>query len=460
MDEKQIKEIVAKQRKFFSNGNTLSVDFRIEMLTKLKKAIKIHEHIIANALNEDLGKSDFESYMCETGMVLEELSYMIKHVKSFAKNKRVRTPLSHFPAKSYTFASPYGSVLIMSPWNYPFLLTMVPLIDAISAGNTAIVKPSAYAPATGAIIEEILADTFEPEYVAVVMGGRQENSSLLKQKYDMIFFTGSVEVGKEVLRNSAENLTPVVLELGGKSPCIVDKSANIALTARRLVFGKFLNCGQTCIAPDYVLCHESVKDKLVKCIIKEIEKQFSPKPLLNIDYGKIINAKHFDRIVSLIDKDKVVFGGDVDKTALRIAPTVMDNVTIDDRVMSEEIFGPILPILTYSTNDELMEVIDKNPTPLALYLFSNDKNNIKYLTTRIQYGGGCINDTIMHIATPNLPFGGVGRSGIGAYHGRAGFDAFSHTKSMIKNSTWIDAPIRYQPYSRGLYTSLVHLFLR
>lgn len=460
MDESVISGYLKKQREYFQSGATLSVKFRIEKLKILRETIRKYEKEIGKALRADLGKSDFEGYMCETGLVLSEISYMIRHTKKFAKEKRVKTPLAQFASRSYKKPSPFGNVLIMSPWNYPFLLTFDPLVDAISAGNTAIVKPSAYSPATSEIIAKIIRECFEEEYVAVVTGGRKENASLLEQKFDFVFFTGSQSVGKEVLRKTAENLTPAVLELGGKSPCIVDSSAKVKLAAKRIVFGKYLNCGQTCVAPDYILCHKDIKDEFVKEVIEQVKIQFSEFPLENSDYGKIINEKHFDRISGLIDNKKVVIGGEKDKETLKISPTVMDNVTWDDAVMQEEIFGPIMPILTFEDLDEVISMLNSQPKPLALYFFSQNKKNIAKVTERCSYGGGCINDTIIHLATSEMSFGGVGESGMGSYHGKDGFFAFSHTKSIVDKKTWIDLPIRYQPYKRGFFSKLLHLFLK
>ncbi len=455
-----IDQILESQRKFFQSGATLPVEFRIEMLKKLYDAVKSHEAEICAALKADLGKSDFEGFMCEVGMVLSEISYMIKHTRKFAKEKKVHTPLAQFASRSYKKPSPYGNTLIMSPWNYPFLLTMDPLVDAIAAGNTAIVKPSAYSPVTGEIVARIIKECFEPQYVAVVTGGRKENAELLDQKFDFIFFTGSETVGKEVLRRAAEHLTPVVLELGGKSPCIVDSTAKIKLAAKRIVFGKYLNCGQTCVAPDYILCHNSIKDEFIKEVCKQVKKQYGKKPLKNPNYGKIINEKHFDRLLGLIDVEKTVMGGESDRITLQIAPTVMDNVSMQDAVMQEEIFGPIMPILTFESYEEIYADMANKPKPLALYLFSEDKECIKQVTERLSYGGGCINDVIIHLATSEMGFGGVGESGMGAYHGKIGFEAFSHTKSIVDKKTWIDLPMRYQPYKKGLYGKLLHMFLK
>ncbi len=455
-----IDQILDSQRKYFQSGATLPVKFRIEMLKKLRNAVKKYEAEIGAALKTDLGKSDFEGFMCETGLVLSEISYMIRHTRRFASKHRVYTPLPQFASSSYKKPSPYGNTLIMSPWNYPFLLTIDPLADAIAAGNTAIVKPSAYSPATSAIIEKIITECFPPAYIAVVTGGRKENASLLEKKFDLVFFTGSQNVGKEVLRRTAETLTPVVLELGGKSPCIVDSTAKLRLAAKRIVFGKYLNCGQTCVAPDYILCHRSVKDRLVKEICEQVKKQYGERPLENPDYGKIINEKHFERLCGLLDTNKTVLGGTTNKDTLQIAPTVMDNITWDDAVMQEEIFGPIMPILTFDNFDEVYSLLADKPKPLALYLFSEDKRRIRDVTERCSYGGGCINDTIIHLATSEMGFGGFGESGMGSYHGKEGFDAFSHAKSIVDKKTWMDLPMRYQPYKRSLYGKLLHIFLR
>lgn len=455
-----IDKLLEDQRRFFQSGATLSVQFRVEMLKRLRRTVQKYENEIADALKKDLGKSDFEGFMCEVGLVLSEIRYMIRHTRKFAAKHRVRTPLSQFAASSYKKALPYGNTLIMSPWNYPFLLAMDPLADAIAAGNTAIVKPSAYSPATSKVIEKIVTECFPSEYVAVVTGGRKENASLLEKKFDFVFFTGSQNVGKEVLRHTAETLTPAVLELGGKSPSIVDDTAKLKLAAKRIVFGKYLNCGQTCVAPDYILCHRSVKELFVKEVCDQIKKQYGENPLANPDYGKIINEKHFERVCRLIDRDKVVIGGNIDRNSLQIAPTVMDNVTWEDAVMQEEIFGPVMPILTFDEFDEVYELMANKPKPLAFYLFSEDKKRIHELTERCAYGGGCINDTIIHLATSEMGFGGVGESGMGSYHGKEGFDAFSHTKSMVNKKTWMDLPMRYQPYKRGLYGKLLHLFLK
>lgn len=460
MTGEQISAILERQREYYKSGVTIPVNFRIEQLKKLYAAVKKYQNEINDALKSDLGKSHFEGFMCESGLVLSEISYMIRNTRRFARRKTVATPITNFASHSYKQPVPYGNVLIMSPWNYPFLLTIDPLADAIAAGNTAIVKPSAYSPETSKIIEKIISECFEPEYVTVVTGGRKENSALLEQKFDFVFFTGSKEVGKEVLRHTAEHLTPAVLELGGKSPCIVDKTANIKLSAKRIVFGKYLNCGQTCVAPDYILCERAVKDTFIREVIKEIKLQYGEKPLENKDYGKIINEKHFSRLCGLIDENKVVIGGDVNVFTCQIAPTVMDNVTESDAVMGEEIFGPIMPILTFDDFDSLISELKDKEKPLAIYLFSSNKKHIKRVTNELSYGGGCINDVVIHLATSEMGFGGVGESGMGSYHGKEGFEAFSHFKSVMDKKTWLDLPMRYQPYKSKLYEALLHIFLR
>ena len=455
----EISALVAAQRAFFDTGTTRAVSYRLEALKRLRQAVTDLEGELTAALKEDLGKSWSEGYMCEIGMTLSELTYLIRHTPAFARPRRKRTPLSQFHARSYVQPDPYGVALIMSPWNYPVLLTLEPLADALAAGNTAILKPSAYAPAVSRVLRQVVERCFPPEYVAVVEGGRQENQDLLKEKFDTIFFTGSQSVGRTVMRAAAEHLTPVTLELGGKSPCIVDETADLAVAARRIVFGKYLNCGQTCVAPDYLWCHASVKETLKEAIFREIKAQFGDRPLENPDYGKIINQKHFERLLGLIQPEKVVWGGKAESESLRIEPTVMDGVTWEDKVMGEEIFGPILPILTYTDLDQVISDLERKSHPLALYLFSADKGNQRKVTGRCRYGGGCINDTIVHLATSEMGFGGVGESGMGAYHGRTGFDAFSHHKSILDQKTWLDLPLRYQPYEKKR-EGMLRFFLR
>lgn len=441
-------QILQSQREYFLTGETKNIKFRIRQLKNLRKAILDNEQNIYNALKTDLGKTEIESYMCEFALVINEIDYMLKHIKSFSKPKRVHTEIANFPAKAYTLPSPKGNVLIMSPWNYPFMLTMEPLVDAIAAGNTAIVKPSAYSKATSQLIFDIISKTFEPKYIASILGGREANQDLLTLKFDHIFFTGSKAVGHEVLKSAEKNITTVTLELGGKSPCIVDKSAKIPLSAKRIVFGKFMNVGQTCVAPDYILVHESVKDQLLNELVLQIKRQYGEHPLDDENYGKIISEKHFDKLISLLEGQNIYYGGKANRQTLKIEPTIVVDPKLDSPIMTEEIFGPIIPVVTYSTYEEALEIIRRNDTPLATYIFSQNKNTINFFENSVQFGGGCINDTIMHLITPRLAFGGVGESGMGAYHGKRGFDTFSHHKSIINKSTKMDVPLRYRPHSK------------
>lgn len=455
----EIEQLIQKQRDWYSQGHTLPISFRLEALGKLKAAVRKHEKDIAAALQSDLGKSSTETYMCETGMTLSELSYMEKHIRRWWKPHRVPSPLAQFHASSFTVREPYGVVLIMSPWNYPFMLTMEPLVGAIACGNCCIVKPSAYSPATSAIIKTILAECFPPEYVAVIEGGRAENQALLNQKFDYIFFTGGVTVGKEVMAKAAQNLTPVTLELGGKSPCIVDATAKLGLAAKRLAFGKILNCGQTCVAPDYLLIDKTVEETFLAAYEIHIRKMLGKDPLKNKNYVHMVNDKHFNRVMSLINPDKVFFGGHGDAASLRIEPTVMRGITEEDAVMQEEIFGPLLPVITYDSIEEAFAFVNSHPHPLAGYLFSEDKGTQEHFLETVPFGGGCINDTIIHLATSEMGFGGVGNSGMGSYHGRKSLETFSHEKSVVKKHTWMDLPVRYAPYHK-IQEWLLHLFLR
>ena len=459
MTPNEIKQIIDRQHAFFHTGATLDVSYRLDSLRRLRDCITRHEADINKALKKDLGKSAFETYMCETGLVLSEISYMLKHTRSFAKEKRVHTPLAQFHSKSYRKPSPYGVCLIMSPWNYPFLLTIDPLVDAIAAGNTAVIKPSAYSPACSDLLAKLIHRYFPAKYLTVITGGRSENTALLQQHFDYIFFTGSKTVGREVMRQASSHLTPVTLELGGKSPCLVDESADLALAARRIVFGKFLNCGQTCVAPDYVYCDEKRKEALICELKRQITKQFGSEPLKNPSYGKIINQKHFERIRRLLNPEKVIFGGNVNPDTLQIAPTLLDHVTFEDAIMQEEIFGPLLPVITYRTLDEAITRINSMECPLALYLFSKKKENIEKVTAKCQFGGGCVNDTIIHLATPYMGFGGCGESGMGSYHGKRSFDTFSHYRAIVDKATWLDLPMRYQPYTVWK-EKLVRMFVR
>ncbi len=447
-----ISRIVKDQRDFYLSGGTLDVEFRINALRRLQQALKAHQKDIDAALEADLRKTPFETYMTETGMVLDEIRHHLKHLRSWARVKRVHTPMAQFLAKSFIVPEPYGVVLIMSPWNYPLQLCLEPLVGAISAGNTAVIKPSAYAPATSACVAALIAEAFEPSFVTVVQGGRAENQALLDEKFDYIFFTGSVSVGKLVMKKAAEHLTPVSLELGGKSPVIVDSSANLQIAARRLAFGKYLNAGQTCVAPDYVLIEKGLKERFLPLVVTAIEEFFP-----NGDYSDspvMVNEKHFSRVRALVEDgvkkgDKIYYGGSFDEEKRFLEPTILDDVTFDSPIMQEEIFGPVMPIIEYESLDWAIDRIRERPRPLALYLFSNDKAVKDRVLGSVPYGGGCINDTIIHLATSNMGFGGVGESGMGSYHGKRSFDTFTHYKSIVSKSNLLDLPMRYHPYSES-----------
>ena len=454
-----IQALIAAQRAHFHTGATLPLSARRSALKRLGAAIRTREGDICAALLSDLNKSSTESYMCEVGLTLSELSFAEKHLASWMRDRPCPTPLAQFHAKSFIVSEPYGVVLIMSPWNYPFLLAMEPLIGAIAAGNCCVVKPSAYAPAVLAVIQDIVSDCFPPEFVSVAAGGRAENQALLEQKFDYIFFTGGVAVGREVMEKAARRLTPVTLELGGKSPCIVDSTAKLDLAARRLVFGKLLNCGQTCVAPDYLLVQRTVKEAFLKHVKKWVAAMYGSDPLDNDGYVRMVNRKHFDRVMGLIDPSKAILGGKGDPNTLKIQPTILDFVSPEDPVMQEEIFGPLLPVLTFDHVKEALAFVNARPRPLALYLFSQEKRVQELFLRRASFGGGCINDTVIHLATSRMPFGGVGDSGMGSYHGQASFNTFSHRKSIVKKSTWMDLPVRYAPYT-SRKDRLLRLFLR
>lgn len=434
-------ECLAAQRAFFESGATKSYQFRMNALSRLEKSILSHENEINEALKADLNKSSFETYMCETGMVLSEISYAKKHLKKWMRKKRVPTPLAQFPSRSFTISEPYGVVLILAPWNYPLMLALDVLAGAIAAGNCAVISPSEYAPVTAHVVRTILEEVFDENYIAVAPGGVECNQELLSHRFDYIFFTGSPRIGRIVMQAAAVHMTPVTLELGGKSPCIVDETANLKIAARRLAFGKCLNAGQTCVAPDYLLVQESVRDKFISLLKEEINSMYGEDPLVNPAFPRIINKKHFDRILGLMESSD----RNGDEISLKIAPTILTDVTPDSPVMSEELFAPVLPVLTFRTLDEAVRLIRRYEKPLALYLFTSSRTAEEKILTEISFGGGCINDTIIHLATPHMGFGGVGNSGIGSYHGKKSFETFSHEKSILKKSTLIDLPIRYQP---------------
>lgn len=445
MKNNYITETVERQRRFFKSGKTMKISFRKEMLMKLKTALKENETAILKGLNADLNKSGTEAYMTEIGIVLEELNYHIKHIHSWAKPKRVHTPVAHFPSKSVIYPKPYGVALIISPWNYPLNLSLLPLIAAISAGCTAVLKPSEYAPNTSGVLKNLLSSVFDPDFITVIECSGNENKKLSEENFDYIFFTGSKEVGREIMKKAAENLTPVTLELGGKSPCIISSSADVKLAAKRICFGKTLNSGQTCVAPDYVLIDGKLKEEFIDAY-RDSLNIFFPNGNYS-DMCSIINKKHFHRALGLLSSGAIRLGGGFDEDRLMIEPTILDDVGVDSPVMTEEIFAPILPILTYNSINTAIDFINDNPSPLALYYFGKDKYERENVINSCRFGGCCINDTVIHITNPRLPFGGIGESGIGAYHGKTGFDTFSHYTSIVKHSLHPDLSIRYRPYT-------------
>ncbi|WP_061996918.1 aldehyde dehydrogenase [Clostridium sp. ATCC 25772] len=453
-----IKELVDIQRNYFLNGSTLTTQFRLTQLNKLKVILQNNEQLILDALYKDLKKSNFEGYATELGIVFEELNHTIKNLKNWMQATKVKSQLAHFPAKCFTYPEPYGVTLIISPWNYPFQLSLAPLIGAIAAGNTVILKPSQKSLNTSKVLTKLLCENFPRELISVVNGGRDANSELLNQKFDYIFFTGSVPVGKVVMEAASKNLTPVTLELGGKSPCIVDKTADLKLTAKRLVWGKFLNAGQTCVAPDYLYVHSSVKEDLIKYMKHYINKFYGPDFKNSKDYPRIIDEKAFDRLVKYLNCGKIEFGGEIDRDELYISPTILNDITFNNTVMDDEIFGPILPVIEFDTLDEVIAVVNYRPKPLALYFFSKDEKNISKILQRTTSGGVCINETIVHVASLYLPFGGVGESGMGKYHGMNSFETFSHIKSIVKKDFAMDVPLRYPPFTSTKFAKLKKIF--
>ncbi len=444
-----ISELVNKQREFFMKGTTLEYSFRLAALQKLSAAITEMEPEIVAALTSDLNKSGIEGFMTEIGTVQGEIKYAIRNLSKWMKKEKVKTSLLLFPAKCYAVPEPFGVALIMSPWNYPFMLSISPLVGAIAAGNCSVIKPSAYTPTVAGIIEKLVKRCFDEEYCAVVLGSRKENTELLEQKFDYIFFTGSMAVGRVVMAAASKHLCPVTLELGGKSPVIVDETADIDLAAKRLVFGKYMNAGQTCVAPDYVLVHKSKKTELIDKLRHHISHCY-PKDSSGavIDYPCIVNEKHFERLCGLMQNETVAIGGETDRDRLSIEPTVLENVSFDAPIMQEEIFGPLLPLIEYDHLDDAINEIRRRPKPLALYLFSSDKSVWQRIEKTVSFGGGCINDCLLHVSSPYLPFGGVGDSGMGRYHGKVSFDTFSHYKSIVNKSTKIDIDVRYRPYGK------------
>lgn len=440
--------ILKRQRNYLSSIGIIDVTDRIENLKKLKNSIKKYENNIINALNIDLGKPEFEAYSNEVGFVYSTIDYFIKNLKSWTKIKKVKNDAAQLPGKSYIYKSHYGAVLIIGPYNYPFQLLIEPLIGAISGGNTVILKPSEYATKTEAIVEKIIKETFDERYIAVVTGDYKVNSQLLDLEFDYIFFTGSVNVGKIVMEKASKHLTPVTLELGGKSPVIVDNTANLKVSAKRILWGKLTNAGQTCVAPDYILAHEDIYEELIKEFEKVIIEFYGQDIIRSKDFGRIINNRHMNRLNAILehDKNKITFGGEVDFEKRYISPTIIRDVTLEDAVMNEEIFGPIIPVIKYKNMEDIKYYIAHHKNPLALYVFSEDENFSEDIINRFSFGGGCVNDTISHVASPYLPFGGIGSSGMGNYHGKASFDTFTHTKSIVKKSTKIDLKLVFPPY--------------
>ncbi len=440
-------DLINRHKRFFLTGKTLDVSYRKDQLKAFVNAFKKNEKMLFDAVWTDFHKSEFETFATELGILYSGANHAKNKLSNWTKPKKVLTNLPNLPGSSYIIPEPYGTALVIGAWNYPYLLSLGPLIGAMAAGNTMILKPSELSPHASAAMAKILNENFDQEYLHVVEGGVAETTELLRHKFDYIFFTGSSRVGKIIYKAAAEQLTPVTLELGGKSPCIIEKDASLKVSAKRIAWGKFINAGQTCIAPDYLLVHESVKEKLLGYIVEYIREFYGENPKGNPDFVRIVNAPNFARLTGLIEKEKIYYGGEYDATERYISPTILHNVTWNDPVMEDEIFGPILPVLTYKNLDEIISEINKRPKPLSLYIFTKSKKVQEKVLKQISFGGGTINDTIMHISNERLPFGGVGASGIGSYHGKAGFDTFSHHKSIMKRPTWIDIPLKYPPYN-------------
>lgn len=445
-----IASIVERQKSYFYSGKTRGIEERKKQLLALYESIQRYESEIFEALKLDLNKSEHESYTTEIGYTLKEISFLIKNLSKWSKPKRVKTAMTHIGSNGRIIPEPYGVTLVIAPWNYPFQLAVAPLVGAIAAGNTVVLKPSELTPNVSSVLAKMLTELFPPEFVAVIEGGAEVSTALLKEPFDYIFFTGSVGVGKIVMEAAAKQLTPLTLELGGKSPCIVHKDAKLDVTARRIVWGKFLNAGQTCVAPDYVYVHSSIKDQFIEAMRKAVHEQYGEKPLQNEKYVRIVSGRHFERLCSFLEDGQAVVGGNYDPDKLLIEPTVLTDVSWNDAVMEDEIFGPILPLLEYENIEDVIATVQSHPKPLALYVFSEARDVQKQVTQSISYGGGCINDVVYHLATPYLPFGGVGQSGLGSYHGEQSFQTFSHYKSILSQSTAFDMKIRYSSTKSAL----------
>jgi len=446
MTHNEIEVAVKNQRAFFKQGNTLSIEFRLATLKKLKAIVLENEQEILTALKQDLGKPLMESYTSEIGMIITEINNNIKHLRAWAKPKRVKSTALTFPSKAYTYAEPFGVALIVSPWNYPFQLTIVPLVGAIAAGNCCIIKPSEFSQASALCMKKMLNASFDNNYIMVIDGDVTVSKHVLEQKFDKIFFTGSPNVGKLVMEKAAKNLASVTLELGGKSPCIIDTTIDIETTAKRILWGKFMNAGQTCIAPDYLIVHKDIRDQMVNEFKKWLKIFYSDEPKNSPDYGRIINRHHFDRLKSYLNDGTIIVGGDCSEEALYIEPTIIEVTDLNIPIMTEEIFGPILPMIVYQQPEEIEKIIEHNPNPLAFYLFSTDKALTQRLLQSIPFGGGCVNEVLSHIMNHHLPFGGRGTSGMGGYHGKYSFDAFSHKKAVLKKGFSMDIAMKYPPY--------------
>lgn len=450
--------LIRKQQVFFHTNQTRSLSFRMDALNQLGDAIRKYEREIVQALKSDLNKSEFEAYSSEIGFVLSEIRFVLKHLRSWARPRKVKTPLTHIGSKSTIYYEPYGVALVIAPWNFPFQLAIAPLIGAIAAGNCAIVKPSELTPHTSEVLAKLIGDTYPEHYIAVVQGGVETSQALLSEKVDYIFFTGGTAVGKSIMQAAAQHLTPITLELGGKSPCIVHKDAHLKLAAKRIAWGKFMNAGQTCVAPDYVYVHEAVKEAFLAELKQAIEQLYGANPLDNESYTRIVSDRHFNRLQVMLQDGEVSIGGRSNRDTLQIEPTVLTEITSDSSVMQDEIFGPILPVLEYSHMEHVLEAIRSRPKPLALYIFSENKDVQQQVLTHTSFGGGCVNDTVYHFTSPYLPFGGVGSSGMGDYHGQSGFALFSHRKSVLKQTTLFDIPFRYPHIKNGL--KRIKLFLK
>lgn len=445
---KTIGEIVKAQHKFFDSNLTKDVKYRIEQLKKIKFLLKKNEPLLYEAIYNDFGKSEFETYMAELSLVYHETNQFIKKIKSWSRSKRVASGLANFPAKSYIMPEPLGNVLVIGAWNYPFQLSLLPAITAIAAGNTVVIKPSELPSNTSRVMADIINPNFPPEFFCVVEGGVKETTELLEQKFDKIFFTGSIPVGRIVYQAAAKNMTPVTLELGGKSPTFVLADCNLKMTAKRLVWGKFINAGQTCVAPDYILVERAIKEKFIKALINELKDYPKEADEQTSHYLQIINEKNFDRLVSLIDEDKVCYGNNQDREQRFISPTIMHNVSFTDKVMEDEIFGPILPIIEFDDLNDAIQRVKERPKPLSCYIYSKNRRKINKILMEISFGGGAVNDSVMHLSNSRLPFGGVGFSGIGSYHGKYGFDTFTHYKSILQKANWFESAVKYAPYSK------------